>query len=53
MKKFLYGSIARRRNEPPAYQSEASYDNAMKVYKIFAYVSGAVVTAVYVISQLF
>ncbi len=53
MKKFLYGSIVRRRKEPPACPSDAAYDNAMKVYKLFAYVSGAVVTLVYIISQVF
>ena len=53
MKKFLYGSIVRRRKEPPACPSDAAYDNAMKVYKMFAYVSGAVVTLVYIISQVF
>lgn len=53
MKKFLYGSIVRRRKEPPACPSDAAYDNAMKVYKMFAYVSGAVVTLAYVIAQVF
>lgn len=53
MKKFLYGSIVRRRKEPPACPSDAAYDNAMKVYKMFAYASGAVVTLVYIISQVF
>lgn len=53
MKKFLYGRSARRRKELPVCQSETAYDNAMKLYKVFAYVSGAVVTVAYIISQLF
>ena len=33
--------------------SEADYARAMKIYKLFAYVSGTILTAAYAISQLF
>ncbi len=33
--------------------SESTFTNAMKVYRLFAYVAGAVCTAAYVISQMF
>ncbi len=51
--KRLYGRFVRKKIDSPACSSETVYDNAMKVYKMFAYVSGAVVTAAYLISQLF
>ena len=54
MKRFLSGTLMQRnRKEISSFQSEANYENAMRVYKIFAYVSGAVVTAAYVISLIF
>lgn len=54
MKRFLSGTLMRRRRkETSSCSSEANYENAMRVYKMFAYVSGAVVTVVYVISLMF
>ena len=53
MKRFLSATLSRRREKTPVCPSEASYENAMRVYKMFAYVSGAVITVAYVISLLF
>ena len=52
MKKIL--SMRRIKEEMSSVRpSETTYENAMRVYKLFAYVSGAVVTVAYVVSQLF
>lgn len=53
MKRMLSDTLTRRREKTTACSSNATYESAMKVYKMFAYVSGAVITAAYVISQLF
>lgn len=54
MKRFLSGTLKRRRkDESNVRPSEADYENAMRVYKIFAYVSGAVVTIAYAVSLMF
>lgn len=53
MKRFLSDTLMRRRkNDTSTLKSNPDYDNAMRVYKVFAYVSGAVVTLAYVISLL-
>ena len=53
MKRFLSGTLMRRKEDTNACPSEADYENAMRVYKIFAYVSGAVVTIAYAVSLMF
>ena len=52
MKRFL--SMRRtKENVSSVRPSETTYENAMRVYKLFAYVSGAIVTVAYVVAQLF
>ncbi len=54
MKRFLPGSLMRKKKEETeAHPSEAAYEDAMRVYKIFAYVSGAAVTVAYIVSLMF
>ena len=53
MKRMLSDTLTRRREKTTACSSNATYESAMKVYKMFAYVSGAVITIAYVISKLF
>ena len=53
MKRMLSDTLTRRREKTTARPSNATYESAMKVYKMFAYVSGAVITIAYVISKLF
>ena len=52
MKKILSMRITKEKMSS-VRPSETTYENAMRVYKLFAYVSGAVVTVAYVVSQLF
>ncbi|MBQ3455626.1 MAG: hypothetical protein IJG36_04255 [Synergistaceae bacterium] len=53
MKRFLSGTLTRRREKITVHPSEATYESAMRVYKVFAYVSGAVITIAYIVSQFF
>ncbi|MBQ6971465.1 MAG: hypothetical protein IJP86_03825 [Synergistaceae bacterium] len=52
MKRTSYDHDAHMRTKTAASVSESDYARAMKTYKIFAHVSGIVITAAYVIAQL-
>ncbi len=45
--------FTRKIEEASACSPKADYDNAMKVYKLFAYVSGGLITVAYLVAQLF
>ena len=52
MKKNSYNHDVYMQSKMSAYSPNANYGSAMKIYKIFAYVSGALLTGVYFILQI-
>ncbi len=55
MKKNSYSNDAKMKDKLKKMSvgfSETGYANAMKVYKTFAYTSGVLLTAVYIIAQV-
>ncbi|MBQ3403415.1 MAG: hypothetical protein IJG65_08625 [Synergistaceae bacterium] len=52
MKRNSYDHDAHMREKMSAYSPNASYENAIKLYKSFATVSGIVLTAAYIISAV-
>ena len=52
MKRSSYDHDAHMKAKMTTRASEADYARAMKTYKIFAHVSGIILTAAYVIAQL-
>ncbi len=54
MKRNLYDYDAHMKAKAATSSAtEADYARAMKMYKLFAYATSALLTAVYVLSQLF
>lgn len=53
MKRTSHSSEGITKAKVSAYSQEATYENAMKVYKIFAQVTGVILTAAFVISKIF
>ncbi|MBR1657940.1 MAG: hypothetical protein IJ697_05690 [Synergistaceae bacterium] len=52
MKNNSYDHASYMQKKMLSYSANADYSKAMKVYKLFAYVSGAAITAVYFVSQM-
>lgn len=53
MKRASYSHEGLTEAKVSAYSQEAAYENAMKIYKIFAQVTGVILTAAFVLSKIF